>query len=174
VAVLAEALLERTLADTPDETTNDPAVLGRAGAWESPAVTQRTAVALLRLRHQIVVQRAGRTITLFVEEATALAWVGSKEPRLVEGDEAAALLAPPPVGEPAATARDRAIARSLELLATRRADLDAFAERRAKALLVDHREVREASDARGTYTVKAILPPDVIGLFTLLPSVEGA
>jgi hypothetical protein len=33
--------------------------------------------------------------------------------------------------------------------------------------------VREASDARGSYQVKAILPPDVIGLFSLLPAEES-
>ena len=52
------------------------------------------------------------------------------------------------------------------------ASLDAFAERRARALLADHRRVREAADARGSYSVKALLPPDVIGLFVLLPAVN--
>jgi hypothetical protein len=31
--------------------------------------------------------------------------------------------------------------------------------------------VREAADARGSYSVKALLPADVIGLFVLLPQV---
>jgi len=47
-----------------------------------------------------------------------------------------------------------------------------FAERRSQALLADHRRVREAADARGSYSVKALLPPDVIGLFVLLPHVD--
>ncbi|NUQ79468.1 MAG: hypothetical protein HUU21_38660, partial [Polyangiaceae bacterium] len=33
------------------------------------------------------------------------------------------------------------------------------------------KSVREAGGARGSYSVKAILPPDVIGLFVLLPRV---
>jgi hypothetical protein len=31
--------------------------------------------------------------------------------------------------------------------------------------------VREASDARGSWSVKALLPADVVGLFILLPRV---
>ena len=170
VAVLAESLLERTLAADPAETTSDPAVLGRVGVWDSPAVRARTTIALLRLRHQLVVQTAGRATTLFVEEASAIAWVGA-DAAVVTGNEAAALLVTPPAGEPAAAARDRAIGRSLEFLAQRRPELDAFAVERAKALLADHRGVRDAAEAAGRYTVKAILPPDVIGLFTLLPPV---
>jgi hypothetical protein len=57
------------------------------------------------------------------------------------------------------------------MLLSRRADLEAFAVRRAQLLLADHRRVREAADARGTYSVKALLPPDVIGLYVLLPKV---
>jgi hypothetical protein len=70
VSVLAETLLERTLASAIDD-DNDPGVLGRVGCWTSAEVTARTVVALLRLRHQLVSQRSGRTSTLLVEEATA-------------------------------------------------------------------------------------------------------
>jgi superfamily II DNA or RNA helicase len=172
VSVLAEGLLERTLA-AGAQGGDDLGVLGRAGCWITPAVTQRTAVAILRLRHQLTVQRGGRTTTLLVEEAAALAWVGAADPVLVEGDEALALLAPPPVGDLPPAARERVVTQSLVLLDARGAALDAFAQRRAEALLADHRDVREASDARGTYTVKALLPVDVIGVYTLLPPAEG-
>ncbi|MCG8424951.1 MAG: hypothetical protein MJE77_44280 [Proteobacteria bacterium] len=61
--------------------------------------------------------------------------------------------------------------RPLEQLGRGRRELDAFAERRARALLADHRRVREAAHARGSYAVKALLPADVIGLFVLLPRI---
>jgi hypothetical protein len=67
--------------------------------------------------------------------------------------------------------RERAARQALEQLTARGGDLEAFAERRAQALLADHRRVREAADARGSYSVEALLPPDVIGLFVLLPRV---
>lgn len=171
ISVLAETLLERTLAGRVDEGERDPGVLGRVGCWTSAAVTGRAVVALLRLRHQLVSQRSGRTSTLLVEEATALAWSGSSTTPL-EGSDALALLTPPPASDPPEHVRERAVQQALTQLETRIADLDAFAERRAQALLDDHRRVREAAGARGSYSVKALLPADVIGLFVLLPKVD--
>jgi hypothetical protein len=119
-----------------------------------------------------VSQKAKRTSTLLVEEATALAWSGTSASSLLEGTEALALLASPPLADPPTHVRERIAVQALEQLSARRSDLDAFAERRAQALLADHRRVREAADARGSYAVKALLPPDVIGLFVLLPRVD--
>jgi hypothetical protein len=146
-------------------------VLGRVGAWVSAEVTVRTAVALVRVRHQLVTQQVGRTTTLLVEEATAFGWIGASGAATLEGADALALLAAPPLADPPAHVRERAVAQALEQLGGREHDLSAFADRRAKALLADHRRVREAADARGTYSVKALLPVDVIGLFVLLPRV---
>jgi len=170
ISVLAETLLERTLGGSVEEAENDPGVLGRVGCWTSTEVTGRTVVALLRLRHQLVSQRSGRTSTLLVEEATALAWTGSSSTPL-EGAEALTLLAPPPALDPPPHVRERAVQQAFAHLEARFSELDAFAERRAQALLADHRRVREAADARGSYSVKALLPADVIGLFVLLPRV---
>ena len=169
VAVLAETLLERTLGGSADEA--DPGVLGRVGCWVSAGVTGRTTVALLRLRHQLVCQKAGRTTTLLVEEATAIAWTASSE-TLLEGIDALALLAPPPTADPPPHVRERAVNQAMQQLEDRVAELDVFAERRAQTLLADHRRVREAAGARGGYSVKALLPADVIGLFVLLPRVD--
>jgi superfamily II DNA or RNA helicase len=171
VSVLAETLLERTLGNGAEEDDTDPGVLGRVGCWVTLGVTARTTVVVLRLRHQLVSQKAGRTSTLLVEEATALAWTGADAAPL-EANDALALLAPPPVADPPPHVRDRAVTQAMEQLETRLADLDAFGERRAQALLADHRRVREAADARGSYSVKALLPVDVIGLFVLLPRVD--
>jgi superfamily II DNA or RNA helicase len=178
VSVLAETLLERTLAEPAPganpagDSPTDPGVLGRIGCWVSAAVTQRTTVVLLRLRHQLVTQRPGRpATTLLVEEATALAWEGGGRSSPVEGADALALLLPSPAGDPPPHVRDRLAGQALDLLEARAADLDAFALRRAEALLADHRRVREAAASRGTYGVKALLPPDVVALFVLLPPV---
>ena len=82
------------------------------------------------------------------------------------------LLAPPPAGDPPPRVRERQVSEALKLLDARVPELDAFAERRAQALLADHRRVREAADARGSYGVKALLPADTIGVFVLLPTVS--
>ncbi|HEV7570241.1 MAG TPA: helicase-related protein [Thermoanaerobaculia bacterium] len=170
VSVLAETMLERTLARVASAEANDPGVLGRVGCWIAEGVSSRTVVALVRLRHQLTAQRGMQSSTLLVEEATALAWAGGDS--LLEGPDAFALLQPAPLADPPPHVRERAASQALAQLDEHRADLDAFAGRRAQALLADHRRVREAAGARGSYSVKALLPADVIGFFVLLPRVE--
>ena len=129
-------------------------------------------MALLRLRHQLVTPAGGtERTTLLVEEATALAWTGSRLRRL-KAPRRSRFSRLPPVADPPPHVRERAVTQALRQLETRTPELDAFAERRAQALLADHRRVREAADARGSYSVKALLPADVIGLFVLLPRVD--
>jgi hypothetical protein len=169
VSILAETLLERTLGANGHDLAVDPGVLGRIGCWVAGGVHSLTWVALIRLRHQLITQRGARHNTMLVEEATAIAWRGAGNP--LEGAEALSLLQPAPLSDPPPHVRDRFVAQALQQLAEKAPDLNAYAERRAQALLADHRRVREASDARGSYTVKALHPVDVIGLFVLLPQV---
>lgn len=170
VSVLAETLLERTLGSDAIAEANDPGVLGRVGCWVAKGIAVRTPVALVRLRHQLTSQRGQQATTLLVEEATAIAWTGSPNP--LEGLDALALLSPVPISDPPVHVRERAVTQALDQLETRVPELDAFAERRAQALLADHRRVREAAEALGRYSVKALLPVDIIGLFVLLPKVD--
>ncbi len=172
ISVLAETLLERTLASSGDEATPLPGVLGRVGCWVSPAVTERTVVTLLRLRHQLVSTRAGKSTTLLVEECSSVAWQGAQSITLAAELDALSLLKPAPVGDPPASVRERMVTQALEQLGARRKEIDGWAEARAQALLADHRRVREAAAARGSYSVKALLPVDIIGLFVLLPKVS--
>lgn len=170
VSVLAETMLERTLGNSAIADVNDPGVLGRVGCWVADGITSRSLVALVRLRHQLTSQRGQQATTLLVEEATAIAWTGGPSP--LEGPDALALLSPVPISDPPPHVRERAVTQALGQLETRLPELDAFAERRAQALLADHRRVREAAEALGRYSVKALLPADVIGLFVLLPKVD--
>ena len=170
VSVLAETLLERSLGAAASTDSADPGVLGRVGCWVADGVTARSLVALVRLRHQLTSQRGSHTSTLLVEEATAIAWTSSPSP--LEGVDALGLLSPIPLSEPPPHVRERAVTQALGQLETRLPELAAFAERRAQALLADHRRVREAAEALGRYSVKALLPADVIGLFVLLPKVD--
>ncbi len=170
VAVLAESLLERTLETGAVDDADDPGVLGRVGCWVAPGIQTLTVVALVRLRHQLGTQRGATSRTTLVEEAAAVAWSG--DGAVVEGPDALALLQPEPLADPPPPARDRWVTEALRQMAGRTADLHAFAERRAQTLLADHRRVREASDARGSYSVKAMLPVDVVGVFVLLPKVD--
>jgi superfamily II DNA or RNA helicase len=170
VSVLAETLLERTLGVVGQNDETDPGVLGRVGCWVAEGVTSLTWVALVRLRHQLGAQRGTTSTTTLVEEATAIAWGSNDIP--MEGPDALKLLQPAPLSDPPAHVRDRFVGQAIDQLKARKTDLAAFAERRAQALLADHRRVREAADARGSYSVKSLLPVDVIGLFVLLPKVN--
>ncbi len=169
VAVLAETLLERTLADG-GTSGGELGALGRVGAWVSAAVTSRTLVAVLRLRHQLVVSRGRRATTLLVEEAAAVAWTGAEARLALEGESALALLAAPPASELPTHVQERTLAQGLEQLRARLGDLDDFARRRAASLLDDHERVRESARGRGGHEVHALLPPDVISLVVLLPA----
>ena len=171
VAVLAETLLARTLSvDDGDAAAGDPSVLGRAGCWISEGVRARATVVLLRLRHQLLSSRRGRE-PLMVEEATALAWAGSRTAAPITGPDALGLLALPPADDPPRHVREREVARALAALPARAADIEAFSTARADALLADHVRVREASRATGSTAVQAVPRPDVIGVYVLLPKV---
>ena len=172
VAVLADALLARTLSvDDGDAPTRDPSVLGRVGCWISEGVRGRTTVALLRLRHQLLSRTRRRETTLMVEEAAALAWAAPRSNGPIAGAEALSLLDLPPSGDPPRHVREREAARALALLEERAADLDEFADARARVLLDDHLRVREAGRAAGNTSVQALPRPDVIGVYVLLPRV---
>ena len=173
VAVLADTLLARTLSVEDDDTStgDDPSVLGRVGCWISEGVHGRTTVALLRLRHQLLSRARRRETTLMVEEAAALAWAAPRANGPVTGSEALSLLELPPFDDPPRHVREREAARALALLRERAADLDDFADARARALLDDHQRVREAGRATGSASVQALPRPDVIGVYVLLPRV---
>ena len=175
VTVLAETLLERSLEEGAN--LDAPAVLGRVGCWISDAVTARTTLVLVRLRHQLVVRRSRRESTLLVEEATGLAWTGQSNRRLQE-EEALALLKAPPLADVPLHVREREAARALALLGEQADELESFAKERAAILLEDHLRVRaaawrdEKADARvRSVQVEALPRPDVIGVFVLLPQV---
>ena len=173
VSVLADTLLARTLTagDGDASTSDDPSVLGRVGCWISEGVHGRTTVALLRLRHQLLSRARHGETTLMVEEAAALAWAAPRTSGPIAGAEALSLLALPPSGDPPRHVREREAARALTLIEERAADLDDFADARARALLDDHLRVREAGRATGRTSVQGLPRPDVIGVYVLLPKV---
>lgn len=173
VAVLAETLLERSLGG---EVSQDSlASLGRVGCWISEAVTRRTTIVLLRLRHQLVTRRGRRERQLLVEEAAGIAWAGQSE-FLTNGEEVFTLLAAPPYADVPPHVRERESGRALALLVEREDDLNDFASHRAAALLDDHLRVRaatyrdeKAETRERSARVEALPRPDIIGVFVLLP-----
>jgi superfamily II DNA or RNA helicase len=171
VTVLSETLLSKTLAEDNGGPGANPSVLGRVGCWIADNVSARTTVALLRLRHQLMLRKRRRETTLLVEEALAVAWSGAQGDEYRVGAEALSLLALPPVDDPPRHVRERETKRALEMIEVCSGELESIAQNRAQALLEDHLRVRAASRASGGATVKALPRPDVIGVYVLLPKV---
>jgi superfamily II DNA or RNA helicase len=173
VAATAELLFERAL--DPQADVNDPATLARCGAWATSAVTKRTTVALLRLRHRLV-PSDGRPAML-AEEASALAWVGNETLTLTaEGEAALALLDAQAAGDLEPIVRKQRLDAALARLNELTPDLDAHAARRAELLAQDHDRVRAATMRErktrvARIAVEPVTPVDVVGLYVLIPEV---
>jgi superfamily II DNA or RNA helicase len=165
-ATLAEALVEASL---------DPEALaglgiGRVGAWPTAAVQQMTRLAVLRIRFKLTVH-ARKERLLLAEEAALIAIQGGRI--MATGEAARELLNAPATADLAPVARDRFIAGAKdELPSLLEGPIADFARSRAEELMADHARLRAASGSASRVTVEAVLPPDVIGLFALLPG-EG-
>ena len=165
VASLAGYVLESAL-DPVDEKP----IATRSGAAVSREVERVTRIYLLRLRHRLDVRKRD----LIVEETQAVAetGVGSNAEWISDPAEVEKLLHFIPSSNLTGDAVRNAVRRALDYAEANRARFEAFAAERAKTLLADHRRVRDASDDRGSFGVKPILPVDIMGVFVLLPEEE--
>ncbi|OOV26250.1 helicase [Candidatus Synechococcus spongiarum LMB bulk15M] len=165
VTTTAEALVEASL---------DPEFLpglgiGRVGAWATPAVERLTCLLLLRIRHQLTTH-ARRERLLLAEEAALAATQDSTI--MATGEEARKLLNTPAATNIAPAARNRFIKTAkARLPALLRGPLANFVCARAAELGQDHARLRAAASSASRVSVEAVDPPDVIGLFVLMPSV---
>lgn len=163
-ATLAEALVEASL----DPEALSGLGIGRVGAWPTSALQEMTRVALLRIRFKLTIH-ARKERLLLAEEAALVALQGGKI--VASGEAARALLNTPATCDLALSARDRFIGKAKEdlpsLLGGPLAD---FVKTRAEELMQDHARLRAAAGSASRVTVEAVLPPDVIGLFVLMPS----
>jgi superfamily II DNA or RNA helicase len=162
-ATLAEALVEASL---------DPEALaglgiGRVGAWPTAAVQQMTRLAVVRIRFKLTVH-ARKERLLLAEEAALIAIQGGLI--VAVGEAARELLNAPATADLAPVARDRFIAGAKdELPSLLEGPIADFVRSRAQELMADHARLRAASGSASRVTVEAVLPPDVIGLFALMP-----
>jgi superfamily II DNA or RNA helicase len=167
VSVLADTLLEQALDASP--AADDSTAVARAGVAFVGAVTLKTTVLLLRIRHQLTVTHGTQSRLLMCEEAIAVAAGGSDPFTEQTSDQTRALLGAEATRNLPAALRDRQLQSALDALAGWQPQLEAIAKSRAQALLQDHRRVREAAEGRGSYQVTASLPVDVMGVYVLLP-----
>lgn len=162
VANLAGFVLESAL-DNPGETP----IAARSGAAVSRDVSKVTRIYLLRLRHRLDIRK--RAIVVEETQAVAVAGPGASAVWITDASEVERLLHFVPSSNLTTSAVQNTVRRAVEYIAENTAKFEAFADERAKALLLDHRRVRDASGDKGTFGVKPILPVDIMGVFILLP-----
>ena len=163
-ATLAEALVEASL----DPESLSGLGIGRVGAWPTAAVQQMTRLALLRIRYKLTIH-ARKERLLLAEEAAIVAIEGNTI--VATGEAARILLNTPAAADLALSARDRFVARAKEELPSLLdGPLAGFVRARAEELAQDHARLRAAAGSASRVTVEAVTPPDVIGLFVLMPS----
>lgn len=172
VSILAESMLEHSLSHT-DMDIQDPVALGRTGAWIADGIDRMATIVLARCRHQLTIQKPNSPITLVVEEALSLAWLGKQT--LIDGLDVVQLLQKQAIGELPQNVRKRKIEEALGFVEEHKADIESYAQKRADVLLEDHKRVREMSNtrfiSRVSYKVQPLLPVDIIGVFVLMPKV---
>ena len=163
-ATLAEALVEASL----DPETLSNLGIGRVGAWPTPAVHQLTRLALLRIRFKLTIH--ARKERLLLAEETALVAVQGQT-IAASGEASRELINMPAAADLAPSARDRFIAKAKDDLPSLLAGpLAEFVQTRAEQLMRDHARLRAAAGSASRVTVEPVQPPDVIGLFVLMPS----
>lgn len=152
----------------------DPLQNGRArrsGATRTRAVTTRTTLLLLRLRHHITATRREGENQLLAEECLVTGFRGAPEAAnwLAEAD-AEALLQAEPSGNILPQQAANFVRQVVAGIDHLRPELAQLADERAQELLEAHRRVRSASRTVGVrYDVRPQLPVDVLGIYVLLP-----
>jgi len=152
----------------------DPLLEGearRCGAIRTKAVSQVTTLLLMRYRYHIVVRRGNDEAPLLAEASDLVGFQGQPQaPRWLDNEEAEALLAAEPDANIAPADATRFLSRILESFPKLQEELNQRTQQRGDELLEAHRRVRTASRLTGVrYRIEPQLPPDVLGVYVLLP-----
>ena len=141
----------------------------RAGVIRTRAVNTRTVLLLLRLRFHIITTIREEEKQLLAEDSLIVAFTGTpNSAQWLAEVQSEALLSAAPEGKIAPdVARDNLelVTSGLEMLLP---NLNELARQRGEQLLENHRRVRTASRARGSYRIDHN-PPDILGLYVFLP-----
>ncbi|MCB9664679.1 MAG: DEAD/DEAH box helicase [Alphaproteobacteria bacterium] len=174
VAGLSSHVLEAALDPLGVGAGHSPA--RRCGVSLTTAVSERTVLLLLRLRFHIVARGAdGAERELLAEDAVLAAFTGlPSAPNWLTEDDAERLLGCEPAGNLGDDLKRHHLGRVLARWSDLEPHLHEVASRRGDELLDAHRRVRKAGGLQlRSLRVEPHLPPDVLGLFVLMPG-EGA
>ncbi|MCA9958870.1 MAG: DEAD/DEAH box helicase, partial [Anaerolineales bacterium] len=159
------------------DTALDPLLDGvakRAGAIRTKAVRQATTLLLLRFRYHIVTRKRDEEVPLLAEECQVVGFAGREEqPHWLPPAATEDLLQATPDANVQPQQAAQFISRAVAQLPVLQPALHDIAEKRGQELLEAHRRVRMAARQTGVrYTVQPQLPPDVLGIYILLPVIN--
>ncbi len=167
VTALARHLLEESLAERSEATAS------RCGVMRTRRVQKRTVLLLLRCRYTLKLPEGKE---LLAEEVLPLAFTGTP-PEVVwlPREETLRLLREAEPEENVTPGeRTEVLERALSWYQEMEKEIGDILRRRAKTLQESHRRVREAARvARRGLALTRHLPPDLLGLFVLLPVPGG-
>jgi superfamily II DNA helicase RecQ len=176
VSVIAGYILENALEKNRNGIApNSQAAAARCAVFETGSVNKVTTLYLLRLRHELDYimfakdKHGNQTKKLLAEESLVLGRTGRASAELLNDEAVSPLMNAFPTSNISPAVMIRELKTAIEWFVEHRELFDEAAQKRSEELLADHRTVRDASDARGQYAVKACLPADLIGVFVLLP-----
>jgi superfamily II DNA or RNA helicase len=169
---LAEYLLETALLPYDPEAVQEVPPAARSSIIRSSAVAERTTLLLLRVR-MLLESRAAPT-PMLAEELVVTGYRGSPR-QTVWLDEAGALdllsrARPDANMEP--EERKQGMERAMAQVREMTDDLNRLANERAEHLCASHQRVRRAVGSGPATTVRPHLPPDVLGVYVLLPMIS--
>jgi len=160
-----------------------PSVARRASVIRTRDVESRVTLLLLRFRYHIITRRSQASnqknspknnvdeTQLLAEACEVVGFRGhSSDPTWLSPSEAETLLSAEPGGNIASEQAATQIERTVEALPDLQDALNERVEERGQELLDAHRRVRTASRLTGVrYSIQPQLPPDVLGVYVLLP-----
>jgi len=152
--------------------------IGRTSVVRSRDVKRRTVIVLLRMRN--VIQERRGTSRLIAEEMSGWGYRGDPgENDFLSPEDAVDLLLNAGVSaDVAAESAVKAIGRVKEDLIIARSQINRLAEEKAEAFARQHDRFRMAVSGSATRAgkfevVRPVLPPDIVGIFILLPDIGG-
>jgi superfamily II DNA or RNA helicase len=157
------------------DTALDPisqSIARRCGVIRTRQIERRTTVLLMRLRYHII--GSLQPTPLLVEDCQLLAFEGATQnARWLDSERAEVLLQVVPDENISHDLAANALNRIMHGFDAIRPHLDEVAIAQGDAVLDAHRRVREASRTKGVrYSIKPILPPDILGIYVYLPKVS--
>lgn len=163
---LAQHVLETAL-DTQEE-----GIATRCGAMRTTAVETRTTLLLVRFRFNLAQVQRDDVQPLLAEDARVLGFTGPPhEPRWLEADAAEALFAARPDANVTPDQAATFVRRTIDGWEYLSPHLEGVAHQLTDQLLDQHRRVRDAARRKGVqFRCEPHLPPDVLGLYVLLPA----